>query len=157
MKAKANAIQYPDEKCCEYEAENHDGLCKLVTFGPIPLLVSNFLYHIPYSNLIIRELPSFDEIDQILKEKNVILFHGIGGIGKSTLAYQYTRYFLDQNSNEHCVKSFYLKPSRSSNCLNTILDIFFVKQIEELFSCKSIQNILKDQISLNLEKINLYI
>ena len=71
---------------------------------------------------------SYTQIDKMLEKNKAVLITGIGGVGKSTMAWLYSQYKVSKELNNFCVKSFNMHNS------DDIIQEYFEKWIDLLFT-----------------------
>ena len=138
----------------------------------ISVIIHIFIYNTDQSNskiekyepkkplIYLEELPKyfynrtvlFNQLNEKMNKlnengKRFLILHGTPGIGKSTLALQYARYFKDINPNQHIV--LWIKAENEESFLESFKDIFKDLDLNKTNNNKEIC----DQIKLIFNKV----
>ena len=110
-------------------------------------LVNKFL-NLDSRTRLIKDNSALSKIDDLFKENKIIFIVGLPGIGKSTLARQYSDLFLKKDDQNNIVLSFRM------DSVNSIRETYFESLIDALFEgekAKILQNNLNQE---QIEKVN---
>ena len=110
-------------------------------------IANNFLY-LESRTRLIKDDYSLTQIDKLFEEKKIVFIVGLPGMGKSTLARQYSEIFLEKDITNNIVLSFRM------DSVTSIREKYFSTLIDLLFSDETAKMIQQELNQGQIQKVN---